>query len=211
MGNPFNCGVYRWLNTLNGKVYVGSSSDIENRRKTHLSKLRTGIHDNPHLQAAWRKYGSKVFEFEILTLCLEENLLWQEQLAIDIFDAVKTGYNIALVAGRPMANRRHTTETKRIMSNSQLGHKVSEESRQAQSKAMKNRVFSHEHRKALANAKLGTKNSEKHNQAIKDKMNLRSPEYKAWLSHKALASRYGKPFYEPQPRYTKMETSLCCL
>lgn len=81
MVNPSNCGVYRWLNIVTGKSHVGSSSDIP-ARKRHSIKL----------QRSWNKHGAVAFEFEVLINCPEDDLLRQEQSAIDAFDAYRTGY-----------------------------------------------------------------------------------------------------------------------
>ena len=59
-------GVYRILNTVNGKFYIGSSIDVENRWKGHIRELDKGIHNNQHLQNAWNKYGKESFVFELL-------------------------------------------------------------------------------------------------------------------------------------------------
>lgn len=57
MNNPFNCGVYRWFNTVNGKSYVGSSANINKRKQEHLKGLTSNNHHSIKLQRAWNKYG----------------------------------------------------------------------------------------------------------------------------------------------------------
>lgn len=59
-------GVYAITCIPSAKIYVGCSSDIKGRLKTHLSDLRSGRHVNNHLQASWVKYGSNSFQFEVL-------------------------------------------------------------------------------------------------------------------------------------------------
>lgn len=60
-------GVYKITNTVDGKVYIGSSAvDIDCRWSTHRALLRTGKHYNRHLQRAWNKYGESVFTFEVV-------------------------------------------------------------------------------------------------------------------------------------------------
>ena len=93
---------------------MGSSSDMRKRRNEHLRKITSGRHENPKFQNAWNKYND--FEFEMLTLCKEADLLWQEQLAINAFDAVRVGYNIAPIAGAPMRGRKASLETKAKLS-----------------------------------------------------------------------------------------------
>jgi group I intron endonuclease len=122
-----NCGVYRWLNTVNGKSYVGSSNDIKKRKNEHLRKLASGKHENPKFQNAWIKYEAGSFEFEILAFCKEEDLLWQEQLAINAFDAVRKGYNISPMAGAPMRGRTASLETRLKLSKAGKGRKQTSE------------------------------------------------------------------------------------
>ena len=61
-------GVYAWINTFNGKVYVGSSTDVARRKQTHLRVLKAGDPESKHLQRAWFKYGANAFEFEVLEI-----------------------------------------------------------------------------------------------------------------------------------------------
>ena len=68
------CGVYRITNTINGKVYLGSSTDPKERFRDHRARLNGGGHDNPHLQNSWRKYGAEAFRFEIVERCAPEML-----------------------------------------------------------------------------------------------------------------------------------------
>jgi predicted GIY-YIG superfamily endonuclease len=53
-------GVYIWVNLVNGKVYVGSSKFMCQRKANHIQTLRAKSHHNPHFQAtagvpAWNK------------------------------------------------------------------------------------------------------------------------------------------------------------
>ena len=47
-------------------VYVGQSCDPARRWSQHRGKLDCGIHYNPHLQAAWAKYGPDAFSFTVI-------------------------------------------------------------------------------------------------------------------------------------------------
>lgn len=66
--------VYCFRNLVNGKRYVGSSVDVEGRRKSHISMLRRGKHHSVKFQHAWDKYGRGQFIFETLSACSEERL-----------------------------------------------------------------------------------------------------------------------------------------
>lgn len=69
-------GIYKIINQIDGKYYVGSSNNIEgNRWPYHKYHLRKGDHYNNHLQNAWNKYGESCFEFVIVNEVLELDLL----------------------------------------------------------------------------------------------------------------------------------------
>jgi group I intron endonuclease len=130
MNDWSNCGVYRILNTLNQKVYIGSSADLSKRCQEHFGELKTNKHYNPKLQNAFNKYGESVFEFDVIIYCPTEQLLEKEQLAIDAFDAVHSGYNIALQAGAPMRGRTSSESTKQKLRVAMTGRFVSEDTRE---------------------------------------------------------------------------------
>ena len=50
-------GIYKIVNEENGKVYVGKSVDVKERKYKHFDKLRRDEHPNPHLQNSFNKYG----------------------------------------------------------------------------------------------------------------------------------------------------------
>lgn len=77
------CGVYLIRCAANGRIYVGGSRNVEQRRRDHLSSLRRGVHGNPHLQRAWDKYGPDAFSFEVVATPAPARLLEVEQLFID--------------------------------------------------------------------------------------------------------------------------------
>ena len=59
-------GIYKITNTVNGKVYIGKSHNIEERFKQHIEGLNGKRNHNPHFQSAWNKYGKSNFKFEII-------------------------------------------------------------------------------------------------------------------------------------------------
>lgn len=64
------CGIYRIVNTVNGKVYVGSTRrTFRVRWSTHRADLKSGRHGNRALQQDWVELGPDVFSFEILEVC----------------------------------------------------------------------------------------------------------------------------------------------
>lgn len=86
-----SCGIYKIINTLNGKFYIGSSKNIHKRWRQHLSHLRTKVHNNIILQRVFDKYGVKVLKIVIIENCDQHNLFKREQHFID---TLKPPYNI---------------------------------------------------------------------------------------------------------------------
>jgi len=58
-------GIYKIINKVNGKYYIGSSNDIKGRWSEHKNDLKANRHDNDYLQKSWNKYGEENFEFEV--------------------------------------------------------------------------------------------------------------------------------------------------
>ena len=59
-----NLGIYKITNKVNGKFYIGSSNNIKRRWKYHKSNLRSGTHDNIHMQRSYDKHGEENFSYE---------------------------------------------------------------------------------------------------------------------------------------------------
>lgn len=64
--------VYSIVNKRNGRMYIGSTIDVEKRFNRHKKDLRAGTHHCIYLQRAWNKYGEDSFSFDILKKCGSE-------------------------------------------------------------------------------------------------------------------------------------------
>jgi group I intron endonuclease len=88
--------IYKIENVKNGKFYIGSAKDFENRKSQHIYQLNNNIHINKHLQNAWNKYGKSNFEFKVI-----EEIDYDKQFEIEqkYLDELKpfgdNGYNIS--------------------------------------------------------------------------------------------------------------------
>lgn len=92
-------GIYKLTNTINGKMYVGSSNDILKRFRDHKRDLKSNTHHSEHLQRAVNKYGIGKFKAEIIRIVAkEENIFLIEKEIIESYNSISRefGYNMSL-------------------------------------------------------------------------------------------------------------------
>lgn len=79
-------GIYKIINKVNGKYYVGSSNDIVERWRDHRRELHDGVHVNNHLQKSWKKYGRGAFKIIVVerVIPIRQLLLDSEQRYLDV-------------------------------------------------------------------------------------------------------------------------------
>jgi len=151
-----NTGIYQIVNLVNGKRYIGSAVNLEQRKISHFNTLVMKIHKNKHFQYAYNKYGKEKFNFEIILYCSKENLLFYEQKVIDSYNLKKELYNISPTAGSNLGVK-FTQEHKNKISLSNKGKKRSEECIEKMSNSLKGRTISPESVKKTADKLRGRK------------------------------------------------------
>ena len=134
-------GIYKIVNTKNGKFYLGSSKNLPQRKKKHKYELNKGTHHSSYLQNAYNKYGADSFKFVTIEYVDENKLLEVEQRYLDELKPYleDIGYNMSKMAtncvltgekhwtyGLPSEEhhwygKKHTEETKKKISESQKG------------------------------------------------------------------------------------------
>lgn len=123
--------IYKITCQINGKVYIGQTQQtIAKRWKQHCFLSSKGCIE---LHRAIQKYGKDNFTVEQIDCAVDQKELDQkEQFWIRHYDSTNRtkGYNISVGGGAPMANRKHSEETRQKMSRSHTGLKMSEEERQ---------------------------------------------------------------------------------
>ena len=135
-------GIYKILNKLDGKYYVGSTNNFRRRWITHKYLLKADCHHNVKLQHAWNKYGESSFVFILKKLDDDVDLLQLEQSYLDMAKLNPDGcYNLSYDARAPWR-----------------GKKLSESHRRNVSLALKGKPKSKEH-----NLKVGLANRGKPN------------------------------------------------
>jgi group I intron endonuclease len=164
-GDPFEAispcpGVYLIRNRISGKVYVGSGHNVRKRLTNHRSYLRRDIHKNNHLQASWKVYGERAFEFEILQsfeLDNRQEIRASERSWIQSYrsDNREFGYNLSTLSLDNTCH--HSEETRRRMSSMRMGMKFSDAHRAAISESHKGLKRSEEAIRKTADALRGRK------------------------------------------------------
>ena len=96
-------GVFQVKNTVNGKVLLGSSLNLEGSLNKHKFMLTIGNHQNKAIQEDWNEYGPDKFVFEILEVVkikddpnfnLSDELTMLEQIWLDELQPLgERGYN----------------------------------------------------------------------------------------------------------------------
>lgn len=131
-------GIYKIINVVNNKFYVGSAVDLKRRKTRHFSELRTGKHNNRHLQAAWVKYGEQAFVFVVVEeLPDDADLLAAENVWLKEHVGKNYCYNLGVDATAPTLGmsgqlsptwgRKHTDEAKEKIGMASRGRKFDEE------------------------------------------------------------------------------------
>ena len=96
--NENKSGVYKWVNKIKGKSYVGSSTSLSDRFSVYysLSSLKRKVKGSIIIHRALLKYGHSNFSLDIIEYCEPNELISREQYYIDI---LKPEYNILKKAG----------------------------------------------------------------------------------------------------------------
>lgn len=90
-------GIYAIKNTVNGKMYIGQSINIDKRIKEHFWKAfcEKDCSFDCILHVAIRKYGRDAFEQQVLEECDESSLDMLERYYIKKYNTMSpNGYNI---------------------------------------------------------------------------------------------------------------------
>ena len=164
--------VYQHKNKINGKVYIGITSQKPEQRWRNGE----GYKSSPHFYSAIQKYGWDNFEHNILFVELtKEQACLKEQELIKEFNSMNREYGYNSTSGGDIFVMNKETKQKisqALMGNqNNLGHSCSEEKKKKISEAQKGREFTEEHKQKLSEA---AKNrhvpcSEEKKQTLKEK------------------------------------------
>lgn len=147
--------IYKIENDINGKYYLGSTINPEDRMKHHFAALRAGKHHSLYLQRAFNKYGEEHFHFSIIDECEANERLELEQKYLDEMDlSTEQYYNVSSVASNcVLSGEKNGMWGKRGEDNPNFGRRNTEETKSKMSASQKGKVRTPEQRKRLSETK----------------------------------------------------------
>lgn len=171
--------VYKITNEQNGKVYIGGSSRLRDRRQQHKWNLQHGVHSNKAMQEDYNNYPDS-FRFDVIEYCSEEDLVDMERKYIAEYDAMNPthGYNRESGGnaektisdetkkiwsdhrsngGAGMFGKHHTEEARRKISEANMGRHLSEESIKKMAETKRGKKMSDEARQHMSESRKGRK------------------------------------------------------
>lgn len=149
-------GIYMIKCAANQGIYIGSAKNLYNRKNKHFHMLKLGIHPNKYLQNSFNKYGIENFNFEILEIVSDlQIIITKEQEWINKYSIIKsTLFNIRMEARSNLGIK--ISENGRLnIIKGLLGRKLKEETKIKISNSNKGKVFSKETKVKMSLAKKG--------------------------------------------------------
>lgn len=226
--------IYKVTNKINGKVYIGQTiRSLKARKQNHVWNA-LNKKNNYRFHNAIRKYGSENFTWEILIegTGSQETLNELEKHFICLYNSFEKGYNLTLGGGtsigfrhsektkkemsimrkgklagkkHPLYGKHPSEETRKKLSVSHMGIKLSKETREKMSKAQKNKIVSEETKRKISSTHMGMKSSketkEKLSKALKGRFVGKdsfwygkkfSEEHRKRISKGKIGKRMGK-------------------
>lgn len=165
--------IYKITNIINGKIYIGITSNFNKRKTRHLSNA-LDLNCKSHLYLAMRKYGVNNFNFEefCCTSTKEDGFYVEKQLIQHYKCTDRTfGYNMSLGG-----------------EGGSLGIKRTEAEKQHLSNFWKDKVFSVETKAKISAALTGKKISE----TTKEKLRISHLGKSPWNKGKKLPGSWNK-------------------
>lgn len=83
-------GIYKIENRYNHKVYIGQAKDIAKRMSQHINNHNA---KKDSIDEAINQLGTNTFTYEVVLLCEEEQLDYNEAYQIYAYDSKDNGYN----------------------------------------------------------------------------------------------------------------------
>jgi group I intron endonuclease len=138
--------IYKIVNALDGRMYIGQSVNPAYRAKRHFWKTNGCV----KLRRAIEKYGRNSFSFSVLCWCTDKTDANEvEELLIALGDTRANGYNITpggfgTGAGKDNSffGKSHTAEVRAKLASQRLGKPMATSTREKIANANRNRTMS---------------------------------------------------------------------
>lgn len=108
--NKYKSGIYCITNTIDNRIYIGSTQCFKRRFSEHLKSLSDNTHNNTHLQKFVNKYGIDSIKFYLIQITDLDTLLTKEQYYLDNYIDFNKDFNICKIAGTPPNYNRQFVE-----------------------------------------------------------------------------------------------------
>lgn len=145
--------IYKIVNEINGKVYIGQTVNLEKRWYKHCYLASSGF--DRHLYNAMRKYGLNNFHIEVIEECSEEKLDEREKYWIQQYNSTdkNNGYNKSFggEGGDTWSLNDHKDETSALLSSKLKGKVHSKESYKAAAEKRRGTHLSDEQKYKISN------------------------------------------------------------
>uniref|UniRef100_A0A6C0EUX6 GIY-YIG domain-containing protein n=1 Tax=viral metagenome TaxID=1070528 RepID=A0A6C0EUX6_9ZZZZ len=189
--------IYRILNKLTKKCYIGETKCIDVSRRWNQHKQTIEINKGcPALRDAVKKYGIDNFEFSVLIICFDDERFKYEIEYIKKYNSVvPNGYNLTNGGeGGGFQGKTHTEEVKngiknklkqKFIDNPELKEQMSERNKIVMSNPevrdkIKNGILNSEKwKKVVENMRNGNHKNSKHSEEIKNKISESLKKYHA--------------------------------
>ena len=161
--------LYRITCLANNKVYIGQAKDYNQRWRQHKAEAKK---DEPSMivNKAMKKYGIDNFQFDVIATCKTiEDANEVETLLVKQYEShISTGkgYNVS----NGGMNAPKSDEWKQKVSQSLMGHEVSQEARDKISQGNSGKVRSDEFKKDEGDYWRGRDRSEEHRQGLSESL-----------------------------------------
>jgi len=131
--------IYRIVNMVNNKCYVGQTTCFRKRVNQHFRALKNNKHCSIYLQNSFNKHGIDAYYIEVLEIVSKENICDKEIYWIEYYKSYdkELGYNILVNAPSPWYGKRSKNHCENI------------------SRALTGKTLSEEHKLSLSIAKIG--------------------------------------------------------
>lgn len=142
--------VYKAVNKVNGKIYVGQTRHtLEQRKSAHIKRAKSGV--NTHFYCALRKYGEDAFEWSVIcTANSKSDLNLLETYYIQKYNSIECGYNMVDGGNNNVMDIKSVYEHhKEVVTSESNRKKISNGMKKA---IAEGRFFTPEHRRKLSEA-----------------------------------------------------------